>query len=171
MNPCSFVLLLGTAVFAHSGLRNPTLPSVSTSGTKKSLVATNVAKVAKQPVDVKSLNNELKELDGHMQDGKYVVPSDTNYKTDQSATGDWGNEYGPAPKEVSTAQKKDPPDTEHVDMETQGEDWRGEYENPQTETRWKGRVGDTDYYREKKSNAIPCVASFGTLALAFLLSF
>merc|ERR1740138_205499 len=152
MNRMILVLVLGTTAFAHSGLRNLAPSSVAKQPVNvKSLVATNAVKVVKQPVDVKGLNKDLKGLDGQMtKDGKYVVPSDTNYKSDQSATGDWGNEYGPSPQEVSTAQKKDAttPDTQHKDMETQGEDWRAEYDNPQTETRWKGKVGDTDYYRE-----------------------
>merc|ERR1719191_798764 len=149
MNRLSLILLLGITVLAHSALRNPApAPTLATN----SLVATNVTK---QPVNVKNLNKELKGLEGQYKNGRYITPSDTNYKNDKSATGDWGNEYGPAPQEVTAAQKKKKtePDTEHTDGETHPEDWRGEYKNPQTDSRWEGRVGDTDYYREKSSAA------------------
>merc|ERR1719231_1948900 len=41
---------------------------------------------------------------------------------------------------------------EHVDGKSTHEDWGAEYENPQTETKWKGKVGDTNYYRSGSSS-------------------
>ena len=38
---------------------------------------------------------------------------------------------------------------DHKNGTSTHEDWGAEYENPQTETQWKGKVGDTTYYREK----------------------
>lgn len=144
----------------------PAAPVKPATSAKKSLVA---AHVAKQPVDIKSLNKELKGLDGTYKNGHYTTPEDTNYKNDKAATGDWGNEYGPAPQEVNAAQqkKKTTPDTEHTDGETATADHGAEYKNPQTETQWKGKVGDTDYYREKAS-ATACGVSAVALSVLYI---
>merc|ERR1719158_2573185 len=87
-----------------------------------------------------------------MVNGKWVTDTDVNYKSDKSVTSDWGNEYGPseASQDFTAQKKKHKPmpahDTEHVDGKTRTDDWRAEYENNQTETKWKGKVGDTHYY-------------------------
>merc|ERR1719453_662163 len=101
---------------------------------------------SKASADGKHLNPQL---DGKMVNGKWVTKTDVNYKNDKSATGDWGNEYGPSP-DFSAQKKKHEPmpahDTEHVDGKTKTDDWRAEYENNQTKTKWTGKVGDTHYY-------------------------
>merc|ERR1719160_310445 len=57
---------------------------------------------------------------------------------------------------------------EHKDGTSTHEDWGAEYENPQTETQWKGKVGDTDYYREKSGAA--SLSSVLVLTIAVALS-
>merc|ERR1719265_690240 len=54
---------------------------------------------------------------------------------------------------------------EHKNGTSTHEDWGAEYENPQTETQWKGKVGDTNYYREK-AGAFTLGASCLTLIIS-----
>merc|ERR1719456_47346 len=56
---------------------------------------------------------------------------------------------------------------EHKNGTTTHEDWGAEYENPQTETKWKGKVGDTNYYRSGSSYLKGSVSVF---AVAGILS-
>merc|ERR1719240_1785363 len=57
---------------------------------------------------------------------------------------------------------------EHKNGTSIHEDWGAEYENPQTETKWKGKVGDTNYYKSGSSTLKVTALVFATAGILTL---